>query len=162
MAGRRKNDGTATTLDEEDRKILRILQADASQPLERVATRVGLSKTAVWNRIQRLQQAGVIVKQAVIVNPERAGLRETFFVAIKTTEHNADWLRSLHVIVQDMPEIMEAHRLAGNIDYLLKVQVATTRDFDDFYKRLVARISLFEVNSSLSMEVLKHKTALPL
>lgn len=162
MARRREPAGTATTLDEEDRKILRLLQRDSTQPLERVAARVGLSKTAVWNRLQRLQQDGVIERQAAIVNPAKVGLGETFFVAIRTSEHNAEWLDALHKVIDDMPEIMEAHRLAGHLDYLLKVQVPTTREFDAFYKRLVSRISLFEVTSSLSMEVLKHKTALPL
>lgn len=149
-------------LDEADRNILRILQRDAAQPLERVAKKVGLSKTAVWNRVQRMQQERVILRQAVIVDPVRAGVPETFFVAVKTSRHTDTWLEQLQDIVRDMPEIMDAHRLAGEIDYLLKVQVASTRDFDTFYKRLVSRIELYSVTSSLSMEVLKQETALPL
>ena len=162
MAGKRRTTGPAASLDEADRTILRLLQVDATQPLERIAAKVGLSKTAVWNRIQRLQQVGVILRQVVLVDAQRVGLAETFFVAIKTAQHNSAWFKSLLAIVEELPEIMEAHRLAGDIDYLLKVQVASTRDFDEFYKRLVSRIELFDVTSSLSMEVLKHETALPL
>lgn len=161
MAKWRSDDPVAYKLDEEDRKILRLLQKDTTEPLDRVASRVGLSKTAVWNRIQRMQEAGVIERQAAILNPPKAGFPETFFVAIRTSEHTSEWLAELHAAIADIPEILEAHRLAGHIDYILKVQVATTRDFDDLYKRLVSRIHLFDVTSSLSMETLKRDTALP-
>ncbi|MBI1386174.1 MAG: AsnC family transcriptional regulator [Rhizobiales bacterium] len=162
MARARPGDGTEVPLDETDIEILKVLQRDSTLPLERLAKRVGISKTAVWNRIQRLQSEKVIRRQAVIVDAQRAGLGETFFIAIRTSQHNAGWLEAFHRIVQDMPEIMEAHRMAGEIDYILKVQVRSTRAFDDFYKRLVAQIDLFNVTSMLSMEVLKQETALPL
>lgn len=151
---------TPVALDETDRAILRLLQVDASQSMDRVARKVGVSKTSVWNRVQRLTRDGVIVRQAVIVDAARIGLTETFFIEVRTDQHNAEWLQAFAALIHDMPEIMEAHRLAGSIDYLLKVQVASTREFDAFYKRLVANIHLFDVSSSLSMEVLKHETAL--
>ena len=154
--------GTPAPLDEADRAILRLLQQDASVSMDRIASKVGVSKTSVWNRVQRLTRDGVIVRHTIIVNPARAGLAETFFIEVRTDQHNAKWLEEFAALVHSTPEIMEAHRLAGRIDYLLKVQVASTRDFDAFYKRLVARIHLFDVSSSLSMEVLKHETALPL
>jgi Lrp/AsnC family transcriptional regulator len=116
----------------------------------------------VWNRIQRLQQSGVIMRQAAIVNGPRAGLREVFFVTIRTNSHDAVWLENFHRAIQEMPEIQEAHRLAGEIDYILKVRVPSTAEFDAFYKRLVSRISIYNVTSSLSMEVLKEETALPI
>jgi len=153
---------TPVTLDEQDLMILRLLQRDATPSLDRVATKVGLSKTSVWNRIQRLQQHGVILRQAAVLDPARVGLTETFFIAIRTSHHNADWLGKFSETIADMPEVTEAHRLAGDIDYLLKVQVPSTRDFDTFYQRLVASIDLFNVTSSLSMEVLKYDTALPI
>lgn len=161
MAGKTGTGRTTARLDEEDRKILRELQRDATQPLDRVAAKVGLSKTAVWNRIQRLTQDGVILRQAALLDAARVGLVETFFVAIRTSRHNAEWLKALQTIVREMPEITEAHRLAGHLDYLLKVQVTSTTAFDEFYKRLVSRIDLYDVTSSLSMEVLKQETALP-
>jgi len=149
-------------LDDIDRRILRILQQDATISFERLAKKVNISKTAVWNRIQRLQQSGVIVRQAAIVDGARAGLREVFFVTIRTNSHDAVWLDNFHRAIQEMPEIQEAHRLAGEIDYILKVRVPSTADFDAFYKRLIARISIYNVTSSLSMEVLKEETALPI
>lgn len=157
------NDGSSEVkLDETDRKILRHLQRDATISFERLAKRVGVSKTAVWNRIQRLQQAGVITRQAAILNGPRAGFPEVFFVAVRTANHDAAWLENFHRAVQEMPEIQEAHRLTGDVDYILKVRVPSTRAFDHFYKRLISRIPLYNVTSSLSMEVLKDETALPL
>ena len=154
-------DGTTVSLDKEDRELLRLLQADATLPLGRLAEKVGLSKTAVWNRIQKLQAAGVILRQVVIVDPEKIGLPETFFVAIRTNHHTADWLKELKAIIEEMPAITEAHRMAGQIDYLLRVQVNSTRAFDAFYQDLVSRIDLFDVASHLSMDVLKRESALP-
>ncbi len=153
---------SSAKLDDIDRRILRILQQDATISFERLAKKVNISKTAVWNRIQRLQQSGVIVRQAAIVNAARAGLREVFFVTIRTSSHDAVWLENFHRAIQEMPEIQEAHRLAGEIDYILKVRVPSTADFDAFYKRLIARISIYNVTSSLSMEILKEETSLPI
>ena len=149
-------------MDDTDRKILRRLQVDASLPLERLAQTIGLSKTSVWNRIQKMRDEGVITAQVMLVDPDRAGLPETFFIAIRTDQHNADWLSRFAKAVEDMPEITEAHRMAGDVDYLLKVQVSDTRAFDAFYKRLVARVELHSVTSMLSMERIKSSPALPL
>jgi Lrp/AsnC family transcriptional regulator len=153
---------TAVRLDTTDRKILRLLQLDCTVALENMAKKVGISKTAIWNRIQRLQQDKVIVKQAAFVDADRVGLHETFFVAVKTSQHDADWLKAFSEAVADMPQITEAHRLAGDMDYILKVQVASTRDYDDFYKRLIARVTMHSVTAFLSMETLKYETAIPL
>jgi len=156
------NEGITIALDEADFALLRILQKDATLPLERLANKVGLSKTAVWNRIQRYHATGVINRQVVVVDPKKVGISETFFVAVRTNNHNAKWFAEFIKIISKFPEITEAHRMAGHIDYFLKVQVRSTREFDLFYKRLVKEIDLFDVNSSLSMEVLKNETALPL
>lgn len=153
---------TSTHLDQTDRKILRLLQRDSTAPLEQIARKIGISKTAIWNRIQRLQQDKVILKQAAFVDAKRIGLDETFFVAVKTSQHDADWLKAFYSAIKDMPEITEAHRLAGDMDYILKVQVASTRAYDEFYKRLIAKVSMNSVTSCLSMETLKYETVLPL
>jgi len=154
--------GTTASLDEDDRKLLRLLQTDATLPLGRLAEKIGLSKSAVWNRIQKLQTAGVILRQVVIVDPMKIGLTQTFFVAIRTNHHNAEWLKELKAIIDTMPAITEAHRMAGQIDYLLRVQVDSTQAFDSFYQELVSRIDLFDVASHLSMEVLKRESAMPI
>lgn len=149
-------------LDDQDLRLLRLLQEDASLSLDRLAKKVNASKTAVWNRIQRMEREGVIEKRVAIINADAIGLTETVFVAVRTAQHTGKWLKAFTEVIRDTPEILEAHRLAGDIDYLLKVKVRSTREFDAFYKRLIERIDLFNVTSSLSMEVMKSTTKLPI
>ena len=146
--------------DETDRKILRLIQVDATLPLEEIARQIGSTKSPVWNRIKKLKSAGVIDREVAILNGDNIGLTETFFIAIRTDQHTSDWLGRFTEIVNEMPEILECHRLAGDVDYIMKVRVASTRDFDLFYKRFIGRINLFNVTSSLSMEIIKETTAL--
>ncbi len=153
---------TPASLDELDRKILRELQRDATQSLEILADRVGSSKTPVWTRIRRMRDQGVIERQVAIVDPERTGFDHCFFVLVRTSRHETGWLEDFMKAVQALPEIQEAHRLAGEIDYVLKVRVRSARHFDDFYKRLVGQVEIFNVTSLLSMETLKSETAVPL
>ena len=149
-------------LDATDKEILRLLQEDAARPLERIAERVGISKTAVWNRIQRLERDKVIQRRVAIVDEEAVGLSETVFVVLRTSQHSADWLKAFTDAIKDSPEILEAHRLAGDLDYILKVKVRSTREYDTFYKRLISRVSIHNVSSSFSLETLKATTKLPL
>ena len=146
--------------DDTDKKILRLIQQDSTLPLEEIARQIGSTKSPVWNRIKKLKAAGVIRREVAILNGESIGLTETFFIAIRTDQHTSDWLSRFTEIVNEMPEILECHRLAGDVDYIMKVRVASTRDFDLFYKRFIGRINLFNVTSSLSMEVIKETTAL--
>jgi len=145
-----------------DRALLAQLQDDATLSMDRLAKRAGVSKTAAWNRVQKLQQQGVIKKQVAILDATKIGLPETFFIAIKTTQHQQTWLETFVRVVKKYPEIVEVHRLAGDVDYLMKVQVASTRAFDELYKSLVSEIDIHSVTSSLSMEVVKQETALPI
>lgn len=149
-------------LDETDRELLRQLQRDATLSMDRLAKLVGISKTAAWNRVQKLLSERVIRKQVALVDADKIGLKETFFIAVKTNQHNEKWLTKFNVVINRFPEIVEAHRLSGDTDYLIKVQVASTKDFDTLYKKIVASVDLYSVTSSLSMEVLKQDTALPL
>lgn len=149
-------------LDDKDRALLMQLQLDASQSTERLAKLAGVSKTAAWNRVQRLYAEGIIQKQVVVLDADRVGLKETFFISIKTNQHNEQWLIRFNSVVNRYPEIVEAHRLSGETDYLLKVQVGSTRDFDNLYKKIVSDVDLYSVTSSLSMQVLKQNTPLPL
>jgi len=153
---------TPVKLDETDRSILTQMQKDATWSMDRLAKLVGVSKTAAWNRVQRLIETGAIKRQVAVLDPHIIGLQETFFIAVKTNQHQQDWLEKFDAVIQLWPEIVEAHRLAGDIDYLIKVQVASTRDFDELYKKMVAEVDLYSVTSSLSMEIMKHETALPL
>ena len=146
-------------LDELDRKILTSLQEDATRPLEELAKIVGSSKTPVWNRIKKMRAKGIIKKQVAIVDPDAIGLQSCFYVLIRTSQHDKDWLEQFIVALHKRPEVMEAHRLAGDIDYILKVRVKDAAGFDRFYRSLVEDVSIFNVTSLLSMEEIISRSA---
>ena len=152
----------AAQLDELDRKILALLQEDADQSLDEIARRTGSSKTPVWNRIRRMREAGVIRRQTAILDPEELGLEACFFVLIRTSEHEAGWEKRFLDVVRRRPEVLEAHRLAGDVDYILKVWVKNARAYDAFYQALIAEVRIYNVTALLSMEEIKSTTALPL
>ena len=149
-------------IDEIDRKILAALQADASRSLDEIAREVGSSKTPVWNRIRKLREAGVIGQQTVVLDAELLGFEACFFVLIRTSEHEADWQAQFLKALQDRPEVQEAHRLAGDIDYILKVRVENARAYDRFYQALIGEVRVHNVTALLSMEQIKSTTMLPL
>ena len=149
-------------IDETDRKILHELQVDASQSLEDIARKTGSSKTPVWNRIKKLRDAGVIRNETVVLDPDALGLEACFFVLIRTSEHEAEWQDAFLRALRERPEVMEAHRLAGDIDYILKVRVANARAYDIFYQALISEVRIYNVTALLSMEEIKSTTALPL
>ncbi len=149
-------------LDAMDRKILGALQRDASQSLDEIARAVGSSKTPVWNRIRKMREAGVIGQQTVILDAEKLGFEACFFVLIRTAEHEADWQERFLAALRARPEVVEAHRLAGEIDYILKVRVANARAYDAFYQALISDVKIYNVTALLSMEEIKSTTMLPL
>ena len=149
-------------LDLLDRKILTELQDDASQSLDDIARKVGSSKTPVWNRIRKLKDAGVITRQTVILDPDSVDRGTCFFVLIRTSEHEADWQKKFLKALRERPEVLEAHRLAGDIDYILKVRVKNARAYDTFYQALISEVRIYNVTALLSMEEIKSTTVLPL
>ena len=149
-------------IDATDRRILSELQRDASQSLDEIAKRVGSSKTPVWNRIRKLREAGVIGRQTVALDAEALGFEACFFVLIRTSEHEADWQDRFLRALLDRPEVQEAHRLAGEIDYILKVRVENARAYDAFYQALISEVRIYNVTALLSMEEIKSTIALPL
>ncbi len=152
----------AFRVDEMDRKILTELQRDASRSLDDLARAVGSSKTPVWNRIRKMREAGIIGQQTVILDAEALGFEATFFVLIRTSEHEADWQNRFLAALKARPEVQEAHRLAGDIDYILKVRVKNARAYDAFYQALIAEVRVYNVTALLSMEEIKSTVALPL
>lgn len=149
-------------LDEMDRKILAELQEDSGQSLDEIARKVGSSKTPVWNRIKRMKDAGVITRQTALLDPEALGFEACFFVLIRTSEHETDWQRRFLQALRERPEVLEAHRLAGEIDYILKVRVKNARAYDTFYQSLISQVKIHNVTALLSMEEIKSTTVLPL
>jgi Lrp/AsnC family transcriptional regulator len=149
-------------MDQIDRKILAVLQDDASLSVAEIGTRVGLSSTPCWKRIQRLEADGVIQKRVVLVDQERIGLGVSVFVSIETGDHSQDWLDHFAQVVGSMPEVMEFYRMAGDVDYMLRVVVTDIAGYDAFYKRLIAAVPLKNVTSRFAMEKIKSTTALPI
>ena len=148
-------------LDRTDRRILALLQSDATLPVAEVAARVGLSQTPCWRRIQRLRAEGVITATVALVKPEAVGLGLTVFIAVEARDHSPEWLDRFSALVVARPEVIEVHRMAGDIDYLLRVAVADMAAFDLFYRELIAAIPLKNVSSHIAMERVKASTAYP-
>ena len=142
-------------LDNIDKKILIELQIDASQSLEDIAKKVGASKTPVWNRIKKLRKIGIIKNHTVILDPDKLGLEACFFVLVRTSEHEKDWQDSFLNALLSREEVLEAHRLAGDIDYILKVRVRNAKAYDEFYQALISEVKIFNVTALLSMEEIK-------
>jgi Lrp/AsnC family transcriptional regulator len=149
-------------MDTIDRKILDLLQRDATLSIAEIADRVGLSQTPCWKRIQRLESQGVIERRVALLNPEKLGLGLTVFVSIETNDHSQEWLARFASLVSSMPEVLEFYRMAGDVDYMLRVIVSDMAAYDAFYKRLIAAIPLKNVSSRFAMERVKASTALPI
>lgn len=149
-------------MDAIDRKILTILQDDATISIAELASRVNLSQTPCWKRIQKLEGGGFIVKRVALVSPEKLGLGLTVFVSIETSDHSREWLARFAETVAAMPEVMEFYRMAGDVDYMLRVVVADMDSYDSFYKRLISQMPLKNVTSRFAMERIKQTTALPI
>ncbi|MEO6248452.1 MAG: Lrp/AsnC family transcriptional regulator [Sphingomicrobium sp.] len=149
-------------MDQTDYKILAILQQDASLSVAEIANRVNLSQTPAWRRIQKLEESGVIERRVALLDPAAIGLGLTVFVEIETGDHNAAWLGEFAELVSAMPEVMDIYRLAGDVDYLLRVVVPGMSDYDAFYKRLVGEVPCKNVTSRFAMERVKATTAYPL
>ena len=149
-------------MDAIDRKILAVLQDDASLSVAEIGNRVGLSSTPCWKRIQRLEADGVILKRVALVNPDSVGFGITVFVSIETGDHSQEWLDRFAEVVGAMPEVMEFHRMAGDVDYMLRVVVSDIAGYDAFYKKLIAAVPLKNVTSRFAMERIKSTTALPI
>ena len=149
-------------MDKTDRKILALLQEDAAQPIADIARKIGLSVTPCWRRIQKLEEDGVIRARVALLEAPKIGLGMSVFVAIKTDQHNSDWLAEFARTISQRKEVVEFYRMSGEVDYLLRVVVPDMAAYDRFYKDLIAEVRLTDVSSSFAMEEIKYTTALPL
>jgi Lrp/AsnC family transcriptional regulator, cysteine-sensing transcriptional activator len=149
-------------LDPTDLKILDLLQTDASQSIAEIADRVHLSQNACWRRIKQLEEEGIIRKRVALLDPEKLGVGVTVFVTVRAAEHTEKWLEIFAAAVRKMPEVVEFYRIAGDVDYLLKLQVADIAAYDRAYKALIRSARLSDVSASFAMEEMKHSTAIPL
>ncbi len=149
-------------MDKVDRQILDLLQQDAGRSIEQIAKAVNLSATPCWKRIRRLENEGVIRKRVALLDPHKVGAGMVVFVEIRTHDHSAEWLARFTEAIDEMPEVLDFYRMAGDLDYLLRVVVPTMDAFNDFYKALIGRIPFSNVTSSFAMETIRYTTALPI
>ena len=149
-------------MDRIDKKILACVQEDATLPVAQIAERVGLSTTPCWRRIQKLERDGVIRARVALLDRNHLNLRVDVFVAIRTNQHNTQWLEKFARTATDFPEVLEFYRMSGEIDYLMRVVVPDIAAYDRFYRRLIRKVDISDVSSSFAMERLKYTTALPL
>jgi Lrp/AsnC family transcriptional regulator len=148
-------------LDRLDRAILRLLAEDASLSLADIATQVGLTPTPCWKRIRRMEQDGIIQRRVAVLDPAKVGLPVAVFVEVETADHSNEWLQRFAKVIHETPEIVDAWRMSGDVDYLLHVVVPDISSYDTFYRKLIAAIPLRNVSSRFSMERMKA-AALPL
>ena len=149
-----------TSFDEIDRKILDLLQ-QRDRPVGEIAEKVGLSQTPCWRRIRRMEEAGVIRERVTLVDPKKAGVPMTVFISVTAPRHEMAWLVKFRQMIESIPQIVEAYRLTGTVDYILKVLVPDVAAYDQVYKSMIERLEFSQINSSISMEELKFTTAVP-
>ena len=149
-------------LDKKDRAILKHLQIDASTSVEQIAEQVGLSRNACWRRIKQLEEAQIIKSRVAILDPDKLGLGLLAYIHVRTSNHDAKWTAKFRTVINSMPEIISAQRMSGDLDYVLKVRVASVKDYDRFYQTLIKGVSLSDISASFVMEDIKDTTALPL
>lgn len=149
-------------IDNVDRRILTELQRDAAQSLDVIGETVGLSRNACWRRIGALEKAGVIKGRVTLLDAEKLGLSLTVFIQVRTSSHAADWLTRFSAATKSIPEIMGVYRMSGELDYLIRAQVADMAGYDSLYQTLISKVPLSDVSASFVMEEIKDTTALPL
>ena len=149
-------------MDQIDKQILMQLQHNAAQPVADIARKVGLSVTPCWRRIQRMEENGIIRKRVALLDSKAIGVGMSVFVAVRTDQHNSEWLKDFAEMVAEMDEVVEFYRMSGEVDYLLRVVVPDMSAYDSFYRKLIGNVQLTDVSSSFAMEEIKYTTALPL
>ena len=149
-------------LDIRDNRILEALQEDATLPVAELADRVGLSTSACWRRIKALEEDGLIARRVALIDRRKTNVAMTVFVGVRTSRHSMAWLDAFRKVIQDIPEIVEAYRLTGDMDYLLRLVVPSVEVYDAVYKKMISQIDFTDVTSFISMEELKYTTAIPL
>ncbi len=153
--------GMAAVLNRQDKQILELLQRDATLSVGDIAEQVGLSKSACWRRIHKMEEEGVIAERVTLLNPQKLNLPLTVYISIRTNQHNDHWAAQFGELVQGIAEILEVHRMSGDLDYLIKAVVTDMPGYDRLYKELI-KADLFDVSSSFVMETMKQTTRLPL
>lgn len=150
------------TIDAIDRKILAVLQSDASLSVTDISERVGLTSTPCWRRIQKLETEGYIRRRVALLDEEKMNVGVSVFIAVRTNQHSADWLDRFRKAVSSLPEVVEFFRLSGEVDYLIRAVVPDIKSYDDLYQRLISKVEIYDISSMIAMEKIKSTTEIPL
>ncbi len=148
-------------MDRTDRSILKHMQRDATLSVADLAEIAGVSKSACWRRIQKLEQQGIICDRVTLLDSAALDLSLTVFIAVKTNQHNERWARHFQQVTESLPGVLEVYRMGGDVDYLIKAVVRDMPGYDALYRELI-KADLFDVSASFVMEALKQTTELPL
>ncbi len=149
-------------IDDLDKQILNLLQANAKLTIKELAESLGLTATPVFERIKRMERDGVIKNYVALVDPEKVGRGQTVFVNIRMPLYTAENVASFEKHISRLPQVLECYHLAGTIDYQLKVVVENIKEYDSFLLA-IARIRIVSVDSSvIVLHQVKQETALPL
>ncbi len=155
-------DADSGEMDQTDKRILKLLQADCDLSLNEISERVNLSRNACWNRVRQLEGQGVIRRRVALLDREQLNLDLTVFIAVRTDQHDAAWLETFRAAVRDLPEILAIYRTTGETDYMMQAVVPNMKAYDALYQRLIEKVQLSDVSSSFVMEEIKQTTELPL
>jgi Lrp/AsnC family transcriptional regulator len=150
------------TIDAIDRRILAVLQSDASLSVTDISERVGLTSTPCWRRIQKLESSGYIRRRVALLDEEKMNVGVSVFIAVRTNQHSADWLDRFRKAVSSLPEVVEFFRLSGEVDYLIRAVVPDIKSYDDLYQRLISKVEIYDISSMIAMEKIKSTTEIPL
>lgn len=148
-------------LDDIDRRLLEILQEDASLSLDSISERAGLSRNACWRRIRALENEGIIRGRVTLLDPDKIGLSLMVFMMVRTSAHTPDWLDGFRKATRSIPEILSVFRMTGDLDYLIRARVADMADYDRIYQQLTSKVALADVSASFVMEHIKDTHSLP-
>ena len=149
-------------LDQTDRVLLKALQADSTTSLEELASNASISTNTCWRRVRRLEENGLIERRVALLSAETLGLDQTIFVAVRTRDHSVQWLDKFSEVVRSLPEVVEFYRMAGEVDYLLKIVCRSVRDYDRVYKSITSQVEVADMSASFAMECIKNTTELPI
>ncbi|MCE7901800.1 MAG: Lrp/AsnC family transcriptional regulator [Gammaproteobacteria bacterium PRO9] len=149
-------------MDKTDIAILTLLQRDASLSVAEIAEAVHLSRGPCWRRIRALEVGGYIQRRVALLDPEKLNVGTTVFVHLKTNRHDAAWFDAFNAAIGAIPEVVEFHRLSGDVDYLLRLVIPDIAAYDAVYKQLIRVGGLTDVSASFALERIKSTTELPL
>ncbi len=144
-------------IDNIDKKILSILQKDASMPLTELSKKVGVSVTPCWNRIKKMQKEGVILSRITVINNKKVNLPLISFLAISIPNHTQEWLKKFIITINKYDQIVETHRITGTSDYILKILSPSMEEYDKFQQILINETGCINMQTNFSQKEIKKK-----